>query len=77
MKFEKQLLEQKLEAAIKTKELSESTVRLPKLKITKFNGKPHDWVRFSGQFEAMVDSLNVPAITKFSHLKELVEPHNY
>ena len=77
MKFEKQLLEQKLEAAIKNKELSESTVRLsiPKLNITKFNGKPHDWVRFSGQFEAMVDSLNVPAITKFSHLKELVEPH--
>jgi hypothetical protein len=75
MKFEKQLLEQKLEAAIKTKELSESTVRLPKLNITKFYGKPHDWVRFSGQFEAMVDSLNVSAITKFSHLKELVEPH--
>ncbi|CAB4006296.1 Hypothetical predicted protein [Paramuricea clavata] len=23
----------------------------------------------------MVDSLNVPAITKFSHLQELVEPH--
>ena len=50
-------------------------MRLPKLNITKFNGKPHDWVRFSGQFEAMVDSLNVPAITKFSHLKELVVPH--
>ena len=73
--FEKQLIDQKLEAAVKTKQLSESTVRLPKLNITKFNGKPHDWVRFSGQFEAMVDSLNVPAITKFSHLKELVDPH--
>ena len=74
MIFEKQLLDQKLEAAYKTKQLAEGTVRLPKLNITKFNGKPHDWVRFSGQFEAMVDSLNVPAITKFSHLKELVEP---
>lgn len=77
MMFEKQLLEQKLEAAAKTKRLAEGTVRLPKLNITKFNGKPHDWVRFSGQFDAMVDSINVPAaaITKFSHLKELVEPH--
>ena len=76
MKFEKELLDTKLEAAIKTKKLAESTVRLPKLNITTFNGKPHDWVRFYGQFDAMVvDSLNVPAITKSSHLKELVELH--
>ena len=74
-KFEKQLLEQKLEAALKEKELSEKTAKLPKLNITRFNGKPHDWVRFSGQFNAMVDLQNVSPITKFSHLKELVEPH--
>ena len=75
MMLEKQLLEQKLEAAAKTKKLAEGTVRLPKLNVTKFNGTRHDWVHFSGQFDAMVDTLNVPAITKFSHLKELVEPH--
>ena len=74
MQFEKQLLEQKLEAALKEKQIAEKTVRLPKLSITKFNGKPHDWVRFKGQFEAMVDLQNVPPITKFSHLKELVDP---
>ena len=74
MQFEKQLLEQKLEAALKEKKIAEKTVRLPKLSITRFNGKPHDWVRFKGQFEAMVDSQSVPPITKFSHLKELVEP---
>ena len=73
--LEKELLDTKLEAAIKTKKLAESTVRLPKFNITKFNGKPHGWVRFSGQFDIVVDSLNVPAITKFPHLKELVEPH--
>lgn len=41
----------------------------------KFNGKPHDWVGFFVRFERMVDSLDVPAITKFSHLNEVVEPH--
>ena len=51
------------------------TAKLPKLNITRFNGKPHDWVRFSDQFNAMVDLQNVSPITKFSHLKELVEPH--
>ena len=74
MQFEKQLLEQKLETALKEKKITEKTVRLPKLSLTRFNGKPHDWVRFKGQFEAMVDSQSVPSITKFSHLKELVEP---
>ena len=74
MQFEKQLLEQKLEAAMKEKKIAEKTVRLPKLSITRFNGKPHDWVHFKGQFEVMVDSQSVPSITKFSHLKELVEP---
>jgi hypothetical protein len=74
MQFEKQLLEQKLEAALKEKKIAEKTVRLPKLSLTRFNGKPHDWVRFKGQFVAMVDSQSVPSIPKFSHLKELVEP---
>ena len=75
LKFEKQLLEQKLEAALKERELTEKTAKLPKLNITRFKGKPHDWVRFSDQFNAMVDSQNVSPITKFSHLKEVVEPH--
>ena len=77
MKFEKQLIAQKLEAGAKHKELSEKSsvsVKLPKLSITKFNGTPLDWVRFEGQFNAMVDCQDVPAITKFSHLKELVVP---
>ncbi|CAB4010863.1 Pol poly [Paramuricea clavata] len=65
MQFEKKLLEQKLEATLKEKKIADKT---------RFNGKPHDWVRFKGQFEAMVDSQSVPSITKFSHLKELVEP---
>ena len=46
MKFDKQLLEQKLEAALKEREITEKPGKLPKLNITKFNSKPHDWVRF-------------------------------
>ena len=76
MALEKQLLDQKMAAAVKQKELSEnsSVVKLPKLTITSFNGTPIDWVRFESQFTAMVDSQKVPAITKFSHLKELLTP---
>ena len=77
MELEKQLLEQKLEAALKQKELAEKStpaVKLPKISITKFNGTPLDWVCFKGQFDVMVDSQKVHGVTKFSHLKELVEP---
>ena len=52
----------------------DKTVRIPKPSITRFNRKPHDWVRCKGQFKAMVGSQSVPLITKFSHRKELVDP---
>ena len=76
MELEKQLLEKKLEAALKQKKLAEKStpaVKLPKISITKFNSMPLDWVRFKGQFDAMVDSQKVHGVTKFSHLKELLE----
>ena len=47
---------------------------MPKLNITKFNGTPQDWLRFWGQFETQIDKSTVLALTKFSYLKELVEP---
>ena len=51
-----------------------SAVKMPKLVITKFNGTAQDWLRFWGQFEAQIDKSSVAAVTKFSYLKELVEP---
>ena len=71
LEHEKQLLNQKLQAALKQKELEEktSTVKLPKLSITLFSGTAIDRVRFEYQFSAMVDSQSVPAVTKFSHLR--------
>lgn len=38
-----------------------------------FDGPPQDWIRFWGQFEAQIEKSSVDAVTKFSHLKELVE----
>ncbi|KAL9961157.1 hypothetical protein ACROYT_G030050 [Oculina patagonica] len=76
LEHEKQILNEKLQAALKQKELVEnkSAVKFPKLSITPFSGTVIDWVRFESQFSAMVDSQSVPAVTKFSHLKELLVP---
>ena len=76
LEHEKQLLDQKFQASLKQEELEEkkSTVKLPKLSITPLSGSVIDWVRFVNQFSAMVDSQSVPAVTKFSHLKELLVP---
>ena len=47
--------------------------KLPKLDITPFNGTHADWFRSWNQFEAEIDSTQIPTVTKFSYLKELVE----
>ena len=85
--FEKELIEKKLQY---TKELesgnlsdkagnqnskqSAATAKLPKLTITKFNGTNLDWNRFWGQFVEGIDKSEMAAITKFSYLKEFVDP---
>ena len=76
MRFEKAKLEQKLKFEKKTEEKKEQGInaKLPKLVITKFKGTPADWLQFWGQFAAEVDATNVSQITKFSYLKELLEP---
>ena len=48
--------------------------KLLKLLITKFSGELTDWPRFWNQFEAEINRLEVAAVTKFSFLKELVDP---
>ena len=50
------------------------TAKLPKLVITNFRGQLTDWTRFWNQFEAEIDGTGIPAVTKFSYLKELVDP---
>ncbi len=48
--------------------------KLPKLVITKFKGVPTDWLRIWNQFETEIDSEAISKVTKFSYLKELLEP---
>ena len=49
-------------------------VKLPKLKITKFEGTALDWFRFWNQFETEIDQVQISLISKFSYLKELLVP---
>ena len=38
--------------------------KIPKLVISKFEGTPQDWVRFSGQFSSQIDGTSEPATTE-------------
>ena len=51
-----------------------SRVKLPKLSITKFNGSYTDWQRFWSQFAVEIDKSDISPVTKFSYLKEMIEP---
>ncbi len=50
-----------------------SAAKLPKLPITKFNGKFESWLPFWGKFTSEIDSTKIPTLTKFSYLKELLD----
>ena len=51
-----------------------SNVELPKLTITKFIGNYADWLPFLNTFKAEIDSSDLPPVSKFGFLKELLEP---
>ena len=50
-----------------------SSVKLPKLITSKYDGSYERWLSFWNKFEAEKDSKTLLAITKFSYLKELLE----
>ena len=82
MQFEKAKLEQRLRYEKKIEESRKeiqskqqtSNAKLPKLVITPFKGTFTDWLRFWNQFGAENDAADVSPVTKFSYLKELLEP---
>ena len=87
LQFERAQLEQKLEFEKKIEEAKKSqnsqvaaspapekSAKLPKLEITKFRGELTDWPRFWSQFEAEIDKAEIAGVTKYSYLKELVDP---
>ena len=72
-KEEKEEEEKKKEYSL-LNDLKFSKMKLPKLVITKFDGTHFDWFRFSNQFESQIDKCDLPQVSKFSYLKELVIP---
>lgn len=75
LEFEKLKLEQKAKIQqteqAAAKPASKSNVKMPKLIITKYDGTYEKWLSFWNKFEAEIDSSDLPAVTKFAHLKEL------
>ena len=79
MKFERELLEQKAEfdkhreESKKTSEQSSVTAaKLPKLQITKFDGKIENWLPFWGKFISEIDKASLPSVTKFGHRRTIL-----
>lgn len=79
MQFEIKLHETKLklqDLQLKIGNLNQSAetpVSQAKLVITKFNGTYADWPRFWGQYSESIDKSNVPPVTKFTYLHELLD----
>lgn len=77
LEFEKLKLEQKAKIQqaeqAAAKPASKSNVKMPKLIITKYDGTYEKWLSFWNKFEAEIDSSDLPAVTKFAHLKQLLE----
>lgn len=74
-KFEKDREQQKLTTQTTEECKLSSAAKLPKLSITKFNGKIEEWLSFWGKFTSEIDSSNLAPLTKFGYLKELLEKH--
>ena len=71
---QKMEFEKTVQASMGNKLKQVQNVKLPKLQITKFSGKLSDWVPFWNTFEAEIDSTDLPSVSKFGFLKELLEP---
>ena len=70
-KFE---VKMKFEEAAKSSRGSSAGAKLPKLVITKFQGKRLDWTRFWNQYETEIDKSNITQVAKLSYLRKLLVP---
>ena len=77
---EREILEEKLQAELKLAEKKlemekaarATQAKLPKLKISPFNGTVADWVRFENMFATQVDAKPISDEEKFGYLLEMV-----
>ena len=75
LKFQKLKIEEKAKTVsihVSEKAAAKSHVRMPKLVISAYDGTYEKWLSFWNKFEAEIDSSDLPAVTKFAHLKELL-----
>ena len=70
-----QLLFEKEQCDKTTKKLNTDQTQTKLSVINPFGGAPTDWLRFWSVFEAEIDNNSeLPAVTKFAHLKEFLKP---
>ena len=81
MSQERELLDQqmKFQKAVEASQQEQNakkmvSAKLPKLTITKFDGSYENWLPFINKFEVEIDKTDLPPVTKFAYLKELLEP---
>ena len=67
-------LRYKYEASHKDKKAELAKVKLPILVITPFQANHLDWLRFWNEFNVEIEKSALPAMSKFSYLKELLAP---
>ena len=76
--LKEQIMKAELEIVEKKTEIEEShqidQAKVPKLKITAFNGTAGEWVRFGSMFITQVHNKNVSDEVKFGYLLEMVCP---
>ena len=76
LEIEKRTLElrYKDETSHKDEKVELVKVKLPKLVITPFQANHLDWLRLWNEFNAEIEKSALPAVSKFSYLKELLTP---
>ena len=67
-------LRSKYDSTPKDEKAEIAKVKLPKLVISKFQATHLDWLRFWNEFDAEIEKSALPAVSKFSYLKELLIP---
>ncbi len=71
LKYEMIATEKRLEMESKAKS---TQAKLPKLRISPFNGTPADWIRFENMFTTQVHDKPISDEEKFGYLLEMVNP---
>ena len=51
----------------------EQVAKLPKLELPRFSGKATEWPSFWDKFSAIVDTADIPIVTKFTYLQSLLD----